>query len=260
MGDYTPLKTYFDESLASLLSGKIPFAYPGFASESYVQAIAAKVEPLELKARVAVHSAELRKHLPEDYAEALSILLSILGPENPKETGMFTEGYWLMPVAHFVEVYGLEHFDLSTAAIYQITKGHTGEYAIRPYLMNNPDQCIRLMHTWAKNSNKHVRRLASEGMRPRLPWAKNLDQFINDPTPIFGVLEHLKSDESAYVRKSVANNMNDILNDNYDLAFPVLDRWARNAPPNTNWIIKHALRNLKKSKDAKALHLLAKLD
>ncbi|MGH7491735.1 MAG: DNA alkylation repair protein [bacterium] len=109
----------------------------------------------------------------------------------------------------------------SDELIHEITKRHTGEYAVRPYLEHKPRQSVRLMKKWARDANVHVRRLASEGLRPRLPWAKKLDIFIDDPAPILEVLEVLKSDRSIFVKKSVANNMNEVLKDNYSIAMPV---------------------------------------
>jgi 3-methyladenine DNA glycosylase AlkC len=98
--------------------------------------------------------------------------------------------------------------------------------------------------------------LASEGLRPRLPWAKKLGVFIDDPKPVLEVLEVLKIDNSGFVKKSVANNMNDILKDNPDLAMPVLHRWAGLRNPHTNWIIKHALRNRVKQNDREAVKII----
>ena len=253
MSTTTPVKNYFDGKLATLLATKIIEAYPAFDSEAFVATVEQQVEPLELKARVAVISAALRDHLPTDYGAAVDVLLAILGPENPGETGMFTEGYWLMPVAHFVEVYGLEEFERSIAAIYEITKRHTGEYAVRPYLVRYPERMLAVMGQWATDPSFHVRRLASEGVRPRLPWAKKLDQFIADPQPMLAILERLKADPSAFVRKSVANGLNDVLKDNYEIGMTVVRRWAEEDAPETRWIVKHALRHQRKKGNAEAI-------
>jgi len=112
------------------------------------------------------------------------------------------------------------------------------------------------MKKWARDANVHVRRLTSEGLRPRLPWAKKLDIFIDDPEPVLEVLEFLKADNSSFVKKSVANNMNDILKDNYGVAMPILQRWAGLRNPHTNWIIKHALRNRVKQSDREAVKII----
>jgi 3-methyladenine DNA glycosylase AlkC len=99
------------------------------------------------------------------------------------------------------------------------------------------------MLKWSQNKNVHVRRLSSEGIRPRLPWAKKLDQFILDPKPILPILENLKQDKSLFVKKSVANNLNDILKDNYWIGIEVLKKWSESRNTDTQWIIKHGLRN-----------------
>ena len=112
------------------------------------------------------------------------------------------------------------------------------------------------MLKWSKNKNVHVRRLSSEGLRPRLPWAKKLEQFIDDPTPILPILENLKKDESMFVKKSVANNLNDILKDNYSVGIRILKKWSKTKNKDTQWIIKHALRNEIKKENPEAVKLV----
>lgn len=243
MAEYKKLKYYFDKELARLLADKIIEVYPDFNSEDFIKDVDKSVGDLELKDRVAVIAQGLHTHLPNEYPQALSILLQILGPENSKETGMFTEGYWLMPVAYFVESYGIDDFNLSMNAIYEITKRNTGEYAIRPFIVRDQQRVLALIAKWASDENVHVRRLASEGIRPRLPWARKLAAFVEDPKPVLEILEILKSDPSLFVRKSVANNLNDILKDNYEIGMQTIKRWHKTATKETQWIIKHALRN-----------------
>jgi len=258
MAEPIKLKEYFGSNLAALLVEKIGPVEPSFDGNSFLRRINKTIRDLELKAKVGLIADELKHHLmpDHDFPKALNTLLQILGPENPNETGMFKTGYWLMPVAKFVELYGLEHYDISMHAIYEITKRHTGEYAVRPYIEKAPRPGVRLMKKWARDASVHPRRLASEGLRPRLPWAKKLDIFIEDPKPVVEVLEILKTDSSAFVKKSVANNMNDILKDNPDLAMSILQRWAGLRNPHTNWIIKHALRNLLKQNDREAIKVI----
>jgi len=142
-------------------------------------------------------------------------------------------------------------------AIEAITKRNTGEYAIRPFIEKHEKRTMSQMLDWTKNSNSHVRRLSSEGARPRLPWAKKLDVFIENPQPLFLILNNLKDDPSKYVQKSVANCLNDIIKDNKDLALEFIEKWKTyESSPQRNWIIKHALRNLVKQKDERALAIL----
>ena len=256
MAEYKQLKYYFDKELARLLAGKIIKVYPKFSKQRFVNTVDKKTKGLELKDRVEVLADTLHEFLPTDYKTAIKILMKILGPPNQNETGMFKEGYWLMPVAYFVEKYGVDDFKTSTDAIYKITQRNTGEYAVRPFLVKYPEKMTSLMLMWSKDKNVHVKRLSSEGLRTRLPWAKKLEQFIDDPKPIFSILENLKEDKSLFVKKSVANNLNDILKDNYDIAISVIRNWSKSKNPDTQWIIRHALRNQIKKGNPEAMKLV----
>lgn len=246
---YKQLKLWFDQDLAELLADKLVMEGVPFDKTAFVHLAAQELEGLELKARVESMADALYHHLPYEYPEAVLKLVAILGPENEKETGMFKEFYWVMPLAKYVEKYGLEYFDASMEAIYEITKRNTGEYTIRPFLEKYPEKTLATMLKWSKDENKHVRRLASEGVRPRLPWASKLDQFIVDPSPILPILENLKDDSSKYVQKSVANCINDILKDNLEIGKTWIENWTPSATKERKWIIKHALRNLLKADD-----------
>lgn len=252
---YKQLKLWFDTDLASLLADKLLEQGVDFNKTSFVNGVTERVDELELKDRVEWIADALQFHLPAAYPDAMGQLLKILGPENPKETGMFKEFYWIMPIAKYVEKYGLEHLDLSLNAIYEITKRNTGEYAIRPYLETFMEPTLKVMEAWSMDANKHVRRLSCEGLRPRLPWASKLESFVGDPTPILPILENLKDDPSKYVQNSVANCINDIFKDNPEVAKPLVERWKPNATKERKWIIKHALRNLIKKKEEWALEM-----
>ncbi|WP_458746587.1 DNA alkylation repair protein [Candidatus Nitrosocosmicus sp. T] len=256
MTEYTKLKSYYGRDLAKLLADKIYNIFPKFQKQKFIERVDKDTKNLELKARVEVITDSLYEFLPKDYKESVNIMMNILGPPNQNETGMFRDGYWLMPIAFFVEKYGIDDFETSTNAIYQITQRSTGEYAVRPFLIRFPDRMISLMLEWSQSKNVHVRRLSSEGIRPRLPWARKLDQFIRDPKPILPILENLRQDESLFVKKSVANNLNDILKDNYSIGFKVLKKWSNSQNTNTQWIIKHALRNELKKGNVEAKRLI----
>ena len=256
MAEYKQLKFYYGKDLAELLSDKIKPVYSKFDSKSFIKSVSKEVKDLELKDRVEVITDNLRSHLPKNYKSAVNILLKILGPENKNETGMFKEYYWLMPVAYFIEKYGLEDFDTSINAISEITKRNTGEYAIRPFIRKYTKDTMKVMKKWSRDKNVHIRRLASEGCRPRLPWSQKLDEFILDPSPIIPILENLKEDESLFVKKSVANNINDILKDNYDFGIKLLKNWNKLKNPDTKWIIKHALRKEIKKENPEAMKLI----
>ncbi|MEO0734303.1 MAG: DNA alkylation repair protein [Bacteroidota bacterium] len=253
---YKKVKYWFNEDLAQLLKEKIQAETDDFAARQFTYGLARELEPLEIKDRVEVFADRLYRALGEDYAAGLAVLLRILGEENPAETGMFTEYYWLMPVAKYVEKYGLDDLDLSLPAIGEITKRNTGEYAIRPYLEQYPKQTLKQMRRWSQSPNFHLRRLACEGVRPRLPWAPKLARFIADPSPIVPILNQLKNDEVKFVQKSVANCLNDLTKDNYEVARRIVENWLSKEPgKNTVWIIRHALRWLRKREDDWALEV-----
>jgi 3-methyladenine DNA glycosylase AlkC len=259
MSDYVALKLYFNDELASRLSNLIQHHYKDFPSELFISRVKTGVDGKELKARVEVITDELYKHLPTDYPEAINILLKILGPENNGVEGMFTKGYFLMPVAKFVEKYGHGHFDLSIEALYEITKRHTSEYAIRPYLNLDPDGCLKYFEKWLADANPHVRRLVSEGTRPRLPWAKKIGPIQNDPVNNLCLLKPIMNDPSLYVQKSVANHINDLTKDFPSVVIAWLEVCLEN-PHNVNGkVVKHGLRTLLKKENAEANRLVMSL-
>lgn len=256
MTETQPFKNYYNASLVSDLAAKVKAVYPAFDSAAFIREIAPGLEPLELKARISLIAEGLRKYLPPDYPEAVSILIMTLGPEIPVEAGMFNEGWFLMPIAQFVQDYGLDHFDCSLDAMYEITKRHTAEFAIRPYIEQNPDKVLAKLREWASDPSPHVRRWISEGTRPRLPWGKRLDIFIRDPEPTLALLEALKDDPEPYVRKSVANHLNDIAKDHPERVLEITARWYAEGSEGTRWIVQHALRTLIKKGDPAALEIL----
>ncbi|MEU9861972.1 DNA alkylation repair protein [Streptomyces sp. NPDC047971] len=255
-GEYG-LKRYFDADAARLLGGRIRAVQPGFDVEGYAAEVDSRIPGKELKDRVLVLAEGLRTRLPADYADAVPVLLAILGDELAEGEGMFTNSWFLMPVARFVEEYGLDHPDLSLDAIEEITKRHTGEYAIRPYVEQHYAPTMERVAHWARSPSHHVRRLASEGIRSHLPWARTLTMFVEDPRPVLEILEPLRSDGSEYVRRSVANNLNDISKDAPGLALATALRWMEESPtPETGRIVTHGLRTLVKKGDQQALALL----
>ncbi len=254
---YKQLKLWFDQELGKMLADKIITHYPSFDKKKFVAPIKKGVENLELKDRVEFIADLLNQHLPQDYKSACTILTAALGPENELETGMFTEFYWVMPIAKYVEKYGLEHYGVSMKIIEEITKRNTSEYCIRPFIEKYPDKVSKRMLKWTDSKNFHLRRLASEGIRSRLPWAKKMTLFNENPQPVIDILEKLKADSSKFVQKSVANNINDILKDNYPVGIKLLKKWAKpKVAPETKWIVKHALRNERKKENPEALKII----
>lgn len=249
-------KDYFDLALARRIAAQITAVYPQFAADDFVNQIAPQLEGLEMKARTVVFVQALHDHLPAGFADAWAVLDAALGKELSDEGGMFNDGWHLWPIAHFIEVYGLEDFDVGVQAMYEITKRHTAEFAIRPFLIHHQDEMLTILNEWVTDDNPHVRRLVSEGTRPRLPWAGRLTQFIEDPSPTLALLEKLKDDPSEYVRRSVSNHLNDIAKDHPRVVIETCRRWWQDGSPERRWIVQRALRTLVKDGDPDALAVL----
>jgi 3-methyladenine DNA glycosylase AlkC len=188
--------------------------------------------------------------LPEPYKKALDIL---------KKAAPDVKGFEAMALPDFVATYGMEDWDESLPALKHFTQYYSSELAIRPFLAKDPEKGMAYMKAWAEDKNPKVRRLASEGCRPRLPWAMALPEFKKDPKLILPILEKLKDDSSEDVRRSVANNLNDISKDNPDLALGICEKWHGQSE-NTDKIVKHACRTLLKAGDKRALAIFGYSD
>jgi 3-methyladenine DNA glycosylase AlkC len=234
----------FGANLAATLAEKLKLVYPEFVDYSFISAVGNQVFGKPYTKRIEIIADELACVLPQDYPQALCLLLQILGEENPNETGMFKHYYWIMPIGKFVEKYGLDHFELSMDAIAEITKRNTGEYAVRPYIRKYPQEALKRLKQWAQSESFHLRRLASEGLRPKLPWAPKLIEFVANPEPVFAILESLKEDESKFVQRSVANHLTDYLKVNPEPTRELIQNWRKSSNKNTQWILKHATRKL----------------
>ena len=126
---------------------------------------------------------------------------------------------------------------------------------MRAFLMRFQERTLERLKAWTKDPDVHVRRLCSEGTRPRLPWAIRIPAFIKDPGPVLPILEALKDDSQLYVRRSVANHLGDIAKDHPDLVFGICERWLEGASADRRWIIRHALRHPAKKGIQAALRL-----
>jgi 3-methyladenine DNA glycosylase AlkC len=155
----------------------------------------------------------------------------------------------------FVATYGQDDPDFALAALRDLTPYGSAEFAVRPFLQRDLHATLRVMRGWSADANEHVRRLASEGSRPRLPWGQRLQALVADPTPTAPILDALRDDPALYVRKSVANHLNDITKDHPDWVLDRLAAWQIAAAPNRQWIAKHACRTLIKRGHPRALQL-----
>ena len=198
----------------------------------------------------------LHTYLPDDYPAAIEILIASLGPKLNKTEGNGMETFTSLPHVFFVAQYGLAHWEISMWAQYELTQRFTAEFSIRSFLERYPETTLARLEKWARAPNVHVRRLVSEGTRPRLPWAPRLRQFQKDPGPVLALLELLKDDPELYVRRSVANNLNDIGKDHPALLADTTRRWMKDALPERGWLVRHALRSAVKRGEPGALAVL----
>ena len=250
-----PLKNSFGPDVPVLIAAMIISAYPEFDRDQFISLAVAGLEDLELTPRARHVSDALAQTLPDDRHHAMEIITASLGSDSEAAelTGM--ESFRYLPFVFFVADHGLDHFDTAMTAQYELTKRFTAEFSIRAYLDRYPERTLDQLHTWATDDNVHVRRLVSEGTRPRLPWAPRLRRFQEDPWPVIELLEILKDDEEEYVRRSVANNLNDISKDHPALAVETATRWWSD-DPDTRRMVRHGLRTLIKAGNPDALAIL----
>lgn len=256
MSDFPALKDQINIQLITHMADRIEAIYPSFTRGNFINAIDADLHDLELKARFALIADTLRASLPKHYPAAIQILVDALQGDPHTTNALSDADLQLLSIPTFIERHGLNDFEASMNAIYQVTCYTTCEFAIRPFIIRYPEQTLARLHHWVADDNEHVRRLVSEGTRPRLPWASQLQQFIADPSPTLALLQHLKHDPSQYVRRSVANHLNDISKDHPELVMATLETWQSDASPRTQWITNHALRTLIKKGNPRALSIL----
>lgn len=250
------LKHFFDARLIQSLADELRRAYPSLDRRRFVSEGLLGLDALELTARGAHLAEVMHRHLPRDYGAAVKVLVASLGPEHERSDTFGMAPFRYLPHACFVAKFGLDHFEASMAAQLELTKRFTAEGSIRPFLVRYPEQTYERLVRWASDPNVHVRRLVSEGTRPRLPWAPRLRAFQENPAPVLALLELLKDDAERYVQRSVANNLNDIAKDHPNVVVDVCRRWREGAGEGRLWIVRHALRSLVKGGNAGALQLL----
>lgn len=209
-------------------------------------------ENLELKERIRRITERINEQLPDNFSEATELLIRIT--ENLANSGEKIGSYEYFFIPDYIELFGKDHFDESLYAIKELTKFITCEFAIRPFLADKPKQVMEYMLKLSKHPHENIRRFSSEGCRPKLPWGMALKSLIKDPSPILPILENLKADESLFVRKSVANNLNDISKDHPELVIRTAKRW-QDKNEHTQWIKKHACRTLLKQGNPEAMRL-----
>lgn len=255
-----------DLAAIECLVHNISLVFPKFDGDSFRRTALDGLKPLSILQRGQHLARALREHLPERYEDAINVLIRSLTPPMSQTADLGLSVFFYLPHVSFVATYGLdaEHngghdpFEVSMKAQYELTRRFSAEFSMRPYLIKWPERTLARLIEWTRDPDPHVRRLCSEGARPRLPWAMRIPAFVKDPTPVLPILEVLKDDDDLYVRRSVANHIGDIAKDHPQLAFEICERWLAGASAKRRWMIRHAMRHPAK-KGVKAALRLRKL-
>ncbi len=250
------LKDQFGPSAPRAIAGMIRAVHAEFPHDAFLRDALEGYGAQSLTGRGFQIAEALRKHLPPRFPEAIEVLLASASQPHEHRASGGMAGFLYMPHLFFVARHGLDHFEESMRAQHALTQRFTAEFSIRAFLEKHPEATLARLRAWTADPSEHVRRLVSEGTRPRLPWAPRLRAFQKDPRPVIELLELLKDDPELYVRRSVANNLNDIGKDHPAVLTAVAKRWLRGATPQRRWIVGHALRSAVKRADAGALGAL----
>ncbi len=258
-----PLKFLLGREAITQLAENLHFVYADFNREEFIDDALNDLDPLGIKDRADKIAESMRLFLPQNYSKAVEIILKSLTPplEETQDNGLAVMFY--MPHASFIGKYGVDSkfnngvdpFETSMNAQYELTKRFTCEYSIRFFLIADEKRTMDVLNSWLNDKDPHIRRLCTEGTRPRLPWAMRIPSFVKDPTPVLPILEKLKDDDDLYVRRSVANHIGDIAKDHLDLALDICERWLKNASKELKWVIRHAVRNPVKKGNQRAIDL-----
>lgn len=258
-----PLKYLLGSEAVDCLAHNILLVYPQFDAGAFRRVALDGLEPLGILERGQHLARTLRQYLPGKYAIAVEILLASLTPPLTRTDDLGLAVFFYLPHVCFVAEYGLkpeeneghDPFELSMTAQYQLTKRFSAEFSMRPFLIREQERTLSRLLEWTSDPDPHVRRLCSEGSRPRLPWAPRIPAFIANPIHVLPILEALKDDPNLYVRRSVANHLGDIAKDHPELVFETCERWLTGSSNEVKWLIRHALRHPAKKGDKVALQL-----
>ena len=242
-------KENFDKELIEWIAHHFKKNYQTFDKNKFISISIRKLNKLELKERAAQITKALKVCLPDDFHKASEIVHASLHPSQDSERddaeikdGL--TGWAIWPIADWAAEAGIKQPDIALNLLKCLTKRSSAEFAIRPFLRDTPSATLKVMTRWAQHKNRHVRRLASEGSRPRLPWGLQLKSFVIDPAPILPILRMLRDDEEDYVRRSVANSLNDISKDHPDLVAKIAKDWLKEATAERRQLVRHACRTL----------------
>ena len=253
-----PFKNLIDATLVAAAARQLERHGRGFDARRFSALAVPGLDALELKARVLQVCAALEATLPPRFADAAALIEATLAP--PQEalpaqrcTDDGLAGWILWPVGEFVARRGLHEPERALQTLHALTQRFSAEFAIRPFIVQHPALVLATLQRWTQDPSAHVRRLVSEGSRPRLPWGVRLQALVADPTPTLPLLAALQDDPSEYVRRSVANHLNDIAKDPPALVAAWLQRHLPGAPPQRVALLRHASRTLIKAGDRRVL-------
>lgn len=257
------LKDLLDREAIDCLAHNLALAHAPFDEAGFRREARRGLAPLGIMERGKHLARVLRGHLPRRYDAAVEILLRSLGPMLTRTDELGLAVFFYLPHVCFVAEYGLDPahnagvdpFETSMRAQHELTRRFSAEFSMRPFLIQWPDRTLARLLEWTRDPDPHVRRLCSEGSRPRLPWAARIPAFIKDPRPVLPILNRLKDDPDLYVRRSVANHVGDIAKDHPGLAFEICEGWLEGASSERKWLIRHALRHPAKKGVKLALQL-----
>jgi 3-methyladenine DNA glycosylase AlkC len=255
-----PFKNFLNAEIVGWLRRHFTRAWPGFGGARFQTLALDGLESMELKARAQHLCAALEATLPADFATAADLIeASLLPVRRDEELGELRTseaglaGWALWPVTEFVARCGLASPERALVCLHALTQRFTAEWAIRPFIVAHPELSFATLQRWLDDPSPHVRRLVSEGSRPRLPWGLQLKGLIADPSPTLPLLAALQDDESEYVRRSVANHLNDIAKDHPAIVADWVERHLPDASAERRALLKHASRTLIKQGDARIL-------
>ncbi len=259
-----PFKNFFNPDTIGEMAQYFKARYPAFDVAGFVSFCIDGIEERALKERSHRIVRGLELFLPDDFSASAEILMSCLDQDVDRDVDAAQKipatngirGWAIMPMADYVAVRGQGDVDLAMKVLQQLTMRWSAEFGIRPFLRDQPEAALEILAGWVRHENAHVRRLVSEGTRPLLPWGIRLHRFVENPGPVLELLENLRDDKSEYVRRSVANNLNDISKSHPDLVVQVARRWMRDAPDARQRLVRHGLRTLIKKGHGGALEVL----
>ena len=239
-------KEHYNDEYVLELSSKLYSVMPHFNSQNFCIDLIGNLDDKELFARFDCIVDAMEKSMGNDYMKNIQTFYELLGPELTQPEGMFNLGWWLWPIGRYVERNGIENWKESLAFLKELTKRFTGEFAIRPLLKEHPGEVMDELILWTHDDNVHVRRLASEGVRIRLPWGIKLLSALDEFERYTEILTNLKDDPEKFVQKSVGNNLNDLYRESPEKADLIIAQWRKTPSSKAQeWIIKHGMRNQK---------------